>query len=197
MGRIICLSHKQMSIIIIPEVSVLNLSLKPASRSINSTMSDSSINRAQIKKCLGLIEIQVGYGPTIQWTHRNFESLSASIEQKTGILISVSTLKRIWSSDFKSLPQKATLDALAQFIDFTDWFDFISSSEKKSHKRLKSNRIWIALVLLILVILSFIFIPGIINLKSRDSVDPGNSLIEIDERIVPVEEADSSDLVDE
>ncbi len=53
---------------------------------------------------------------------RDFNFLSDEIESKTGVLISLSTLKRIWReqrSDY--LPHPATLDALAALIDQGNW----------------------------------------------------------------------------
>src|SRR6201999_2181946 len=43
--------------------------------------------------------------------------LSDAIETKTGVLISVSTIKRLLQGQFARLPQIATLDALARFLD--------------------------------------------------------------------------------
>lgn len=58
---------------------------------------------------------------------RDYENLNLKIEEKTGINLSVSTLKRINKSQFQRIPQKNTLNALAQFLDYEDWYDFKNS----------------------------------------------------------------------
>lgn len=78
-----------------------------------------------------------------QWQQRDFENLSLQIEEKTGINLSVSTLKRITKQQFQKIPQKNTLNALAQFAGFKDWYDFkinhpaenIIQEKKKAPKR--------------------------------------------------------------
>ena len=158
-------------------------------------MSDSTINKEQIQKCLETIEKQISFGPPVQWTHRNFESLSESIEMKTGILISVSTLKRVWSSGYKSLPQKATLDALVQFIDYKDWFDFVSSSKHLTPRLFRNKWVLIATSVFAVLILGIIFTPGFLGSNTSKSSETNNDLIEIDENMIPVQEADSSKLL--
>ena len=55
---------------------------------------------------------------------RDLQFLSDSIASKTGVLISLSTIKRLLNGQFARLPQVATLDALARFLDFSDWQHF-------------------------------------------------------------------------
>ena len=55
---------------------------------------------------------------------RDYENLNLKIEEKTGVNLSVSTLKRITKNQFQRIPQKNTLNALAQFLDYEDWYDF-------------------------------------------------------------------------
>lgn len=58
------------------------------------------------------------------WQQRDFENLSLLIEEKTGIKLSISTIKRTSKNQFLNIPQKNTLNALAQFLDYKDWYDF-------------------------------------------------------------------------
>ncbi len=58
------------------------------------------------------------------WQQRDFENLNILIEEKTGVNLSVSTLKRIWKQQFSNIPQKNTLNALASFMGYKDWFEF-------------------------------------------------------------------------
>ncbi len=77
-----------------------------------------------IDKVFQKISDKMQFGKPENWQQRNFENLSLQIEEKTGISLSVSTLKRLSKKKFQKLPQKNTLNALAQFLDYKDWFDF-------------------------------------------------------------------------
>ena len=83
------------------------------------------------------------------WQQRDYENLSLQIEEKTGINLSVSTLKRLTKSQFRNIPQKNTLNALAQFLDYKNWYDFKAgnnlqpekaSSVKRARRTIKLNR---------------------------------------------------------
>lgn len=83
---------------------------------------------AALKNCLGQIETRLNRGPGSGWTNYDFEKLSAEIEQKTGVLLSITTLKRIWGKIRSShIPTQTTLNALARFLDADDWRAFINS----------------------------------------------------------------------
>ena len=77
-----------------------------------------------------------------KWQQRDFENLSLQVEEKVKVLLSISTLKRIWKNEYQKLPHKNTLNALVQFIGYTDWYHFSSShsshsSVSTSEKKLK------------------------------------------------------------
>jgi len=55
---------------------------------------------------------------------RDFEYLCARIEESSGILISLSTIKRILNSQYHRLPQVATLNAIAVNLGYTNWQAF-------------------------------------------------------------------------
>ncbi|MBN2635534.1 MAG: hypothetical protein JXR61_04635 [Prolixibacteraceae bacterium] len=74
-----------------------------------------------------------------QWQQRDFENLSLQIEEKTGISLSVSTLKRITKNQFQKIPQKNTLNALAQFAGYKDWYDFKINHPAKNETPQKKN----------------------------------------------------------
>jgi len=65
---------------------------------------------------------------------RNLELLSQKIEEKTGVSISLSTLKRIWKDDFKQRPQTATLNALAAILDYKDWQEFVERNQDRAKR---------------------------------------------------------------
>ncbi len=62
-----------------------------------------------------------GNGPLRQ---RDLEYLADSIEEKSGVKLSLSTLKRLWKKDYDQTPHPATLDALASILEYKNWQDF-------------------------------------------------------------------------
>jgi hypothetical protein len=70
-----------------------------------------------LEKCKRLIEDKMGWPPSTTWKQRDYQNLAAAIDERTGILLSVSTIRRLWAPDYKGTPQVATLNALAQFLD--------------------------------------------------------------------------------
>ena len=73
---------------------------------------------------------------------RDYENLNLKIEEKTGVNLSVSTLKRITKNQFQRIPQKNTLNALAQFLDYEDWYDFknnYATAAKTINKKRRLN----------------------------------------------------------
>lgn len=69
-------------------------------------------------------QLAFGSGNFNGYTRRDLEALSSYIEKKTGVIISLSTLKRVWREDYKQSPQLATLNALAMVLDYKDWQEF-------------------------------------------------------------------------
>ena len=74
------------------------------------------------------------------WQQRDYENVGLQIEEKTGICLSVSTLKRITKNQFQNIPQKNTLNALAQFLDYKNWYDFKSNNTLQVRKTEKIKR---------------------------------------------------------
>ncbi|HEY2582145.1 MAG TPA: hypothetical protein VGI43_10065, partial [Mucilaginibacter sp.] len=80
----------------------------------------------EIKKLLQIIEDQLGWGDAASWQSRDFETLNQLIFEKTKILLSASTLRRIWGrAAYNHLPSATTLDTLAKFADFETWRAFL------------------------------------------------------------------------
>ena len=79
-----------------------------------------------LKTCKALIEKKLSWSDSTTWKQRDFLNLISLIEKESGISLSLSTIKRLWSKDYGRTPQKSTLDALAVFIGFKDWLDFKS-----------------------------------------------------------------------
>lgn len=71
------------------------------------------------------VEKELGWGSSIDWRHQDFISLSEKIYNKTGVQLSVNTLKRIWGRiNYKGTPNTQTLDTLAQFLGYENWLSF-------------------------------------------------------------------------
>lgn len=103
-----------------------------------------------IDLCKKLIEKKFSFGNGSGYTQRDLELLCSKIEQKTGVIISLSTMKRLWKDSYKQSPQLATLNALATLLDYKDWQDFKSANQKK--KNTKQVPHWVVLALISLTI---------------------------------------------
>jgi len=103
-----------------------------------------------------------------QWRQRDIEALSRLIEEKSGIKLSLSTLKRLWKSDFSQTPHPSTLDAIVSLLDHNDWLDFknnhhdeLATINSAGNSKTGSWLIWI-LFLVAFVFVGFLVIgPGI------------------------------------
>ncbi|MDA3890557.1 MAG: hypothetical protein PF517_02715 [Salinivirgaceae bacterium] len=126
-----------------------------------------------IKHCKTLIEERLCWFESNNWKQRDFLNLIGLIETKTGICLSLSTIKRIWKVDYNGIPHPSTLDAFAQFLDYTNWLEFktkneayvselISTPKNWDNSKLKSKKFLI--VLTIIIIFSVI---GIIIFQSN------------------------------
>lgn len=78
-----------------------------------------------IRKCLELAEARLNRGDASEWTSYDFEKLSVAIEEATGVILSVTTLKRLWGKlKYTNMPATTTLNTLAQFAGYADWREF-------------------------------------------------------------------------
>ncbi|MCF6404866.1 hypothetical protein L3C95_18345 [Chitinophaga filiformis] len=84
-----------------------------------------------IKICLLEIVCKSGFSDPESLRQRDFEHLSGEIEKNTGILISVSTIKRLLNGQFNRLPQVATLNAISTYLGYESWQDFRSRQQEK------------------------------------------------------------------
>ncbi|GAB3525237.1 hypothetical protein [Emticicia fontis] len=64
---------------------------------------------------------KAGLGRIENWTQKDYEFLIFFIEEKSGVKISLTTIKRIWRNEYNRLPHIATLDALSQIAYNKDW----------------------------------------------------------------------------
>ena len=69
-----------------------------------------------------------GFNPD-SMRQRDFEYLCARIEETSGILISLSTIKRILNGQYNRLPQVATLNAIAVNLGYSNWQAFKTAKQ--------------------------------------------------------------------
>ncbi len=55
---------------------------------------------------------------------RDLEYLADSIEEYSGVKLSLSTLKRLWKKDYDQTPHASTLDALVSILGYKSWQEF-------------------------------------------------------------------------
>ena len=77
-----------------------------------------------VQLCMAELCKQAGFADAGRTTHRDLEFLSDSIESKTGVLISVSTMRHLLIGQFSRQPQVATLNGIAQYLGYQGWQDF-------------------------------------------------------------------------
>jgi hypothetical protein len=86
---------------------------------------------AYLAACCEAIEHKLNWGASAVWTNQDFENLSESILEATGVTLSSTTLKRIWGRvKYDSAPTATTLNTLAQYLGFEHWRAFRQSEEK-------------------------------------------------------------------
>jgi hypothetical protein len=78
-----------------------------------------------LKSCTRQIEEMLQWGDSAAWSNSDLEDLSTRIFEKTQVKLSISTLKRIWGKvKYENTFNKATLNALAQFLGYDNWRTF-------------------------------------------------------------------------
>lgn len=87
-----------------------------------------------VKTCVNRIFKQLGFENTDHLAQRDFEYFCNEIEAKTGILISLSTAKRLLNGQFSKLPQIATLNAIANYLGYDNWQKFKHEIKASSHQ---------------------------------------------------------------
>ncbi len=120
-----------------------------------------------------------------EWQQRDFENLNILVEDKTGVNLSVSTLKRIWKQQFANLPQKNTLNALASFLGYKDWFDFktaheapTQSGDKQFPKKVRGTFLFLKKSVAKLVYIPVSVVVVILILLMVFKTEPGQSYTE-------------------
>ncbi|MEM9544573.1 MAG: hypothetical protein AAGA77_01300 [Bacteroidota bacterium] len=92
----------------------------------------------QIRMCLFQIEKKLDWGNSDSWHNDVFIELSRVIQEETNVLLSPTTLKRVWGKvNYNSNPSINTLNTLAQFSGYLNWRDFKSNNASKPVKQQK------------------------------------------------------------
>ncbi|AEE48018.1 hypothetical protein [Haliscomenobacter hydrossis] len=89
---------------------------------------------------LELLEAKLNWGSSQYWVNYDFEKLSQEIEHKTGVTLSVTTLKRIWGKvKYPHAPTLTTLNTLAQYLDYDDWRAFTQALKLRAQNLERSE----------------------------------------------------------
>ena len=114
--------------------------------------------RDHIAICKRLIEEKFHFengGETLR--QRDLEYLADSIEEKSGVKLSLSTLKRLWKKDYDQMPHPSTLQALVSVLGYKDWQEFklqsapVAPPSIPKKKNRSSIRPWIVLPALVVI----------------------------------------------
>ena len=85
-----------------------------------------------VKTCLLQIEEKLGWGKSEHWHNDVFIELSEVIHKETKVVLSVTTLKRVWGKvNYKNAPSISTLNTLSKFAGYTNWREFKNSATLK------------------------------------------------------------------
>ncbi len=139
--------------------------------------------RYYIEICRKQIEKQFLFGNGNGYTQRDLEFLSNHIEEKTGVNISLSTLKRLWKDNYKQSPQLATLNALVAIIDYKDWQDFKKANKAKTVTNKKKGKYLIGAIGFLLVVIALGFALNINSWINRDIKIKGEIAFKADKTV--------------
>ncbi len=110
-----------------------------------------------ISKCILQIEEKLGWGDSSNWHSEVFIELSETIQEQTKVLLSPTTLKRVWGKvNYNSSPSISTLNALSQFIGYTNWRDY--KNQQRNDKPIKKTLVNMPVVFSLAAFLALVFI---------------------------------------
>lgn len=81
-----------------------------------------------------------GYSDPARMTQRDYDYIGEQLQQKSGILISGTTVKRLAFGEFTRLPQIATLNAIANYHDYKTWQDFKAAKMEEEPGKVSSQQ---------------------------------------------------------
>jgi hypothetical protein len=130
-----------------------------------------------VKHCLAQIEEKLHWGPSTGWHNEVFSELSEKIQQQTQVLLSPTTLKRVWGKiNYQSAPSITTLNTLAQFAGYQNWRDFKNKSKFKKSNTLRNKvNANLGIIMLAASLMTIVFI-SLYSLKgSKPAADAINT----------------------
>ncbi|MCX2449680.1 hypothetical protein OQX61_00220 [Pedobacter sp. PLR] len=120
-----------------------------------------------------VIEERLGWGSGKEWTGQDFERLSVEIKKGTGVILSVTTLKRLWGKlKYTNVPTTTTLNTLAKFAGYDNWRTFkhqksleetpvilpeARSAAKNANKKFLKSKYWLPGLISLLIIGCLVF----------------------------------------
>jgi len=123
------------------------------------------------------IEQGLGWGDSENWNTKDYEALSAKIHERTGVTLSVATLKRLWGKvKYDSKPTTTTLNTLAQYLGYESWRSYCVARTPGKQKRF--NWAW-ALIGVPIIAAAFLIRPAkkvdasLFTFSSKKIVDIG------------------------
>ena len=90
--------------------------------------------------CMAELCKNTGFADSRNLVQRELVFLCDGIESKTGVIISLSTIKRLLNGQFSRLPQIATLDAIAVTAGYQNWQQFKISKNLDANQNGKGNK---------------------------------------------------------
>lgn len=114
-----------------------------------------------IEECLKRMGKNFGWGDFSKWTNHNFDILKEEIQKETGIAISSRTLRRLSNRRVKYKPQTATKNALAMYLGYKNWEDFLKSKNEPPGYKINSQPKFNAFIYQYYWLILFLVIAGL------------------------------------
>ncbi|SDE72328.1 hypothetical protein SAMN05421636_1079 [Pricia antarctica] len=136
----------------------------------------------RLKYCLNQIERKLNWDKSVFWKEPEFVQLAEIISKASDISISPHTLKRLFGKiKYKAYynPQRATKNALAKYLGFSDWMGFVDHYNEKIDREnvppkisfWKSKLFKAGLLLVSGILISFVFMQWFIAADPREGQD--------------------------
>ena len=124
-----------------------------------------------VNQCLREIEGILMWGTSEDWHNEVFNELSERIQEKTNVLLSPTTLKRVWGKvQYNSAPSITTLNVLAQFAGYDNWRHYKSTAGPSSTKKTKPIGKNHAVIISSAAFLTLLFISIFSMIGSRNTI---------------------------
>lgn len=125
-----------------------------------------------ISQCLLQIEEILGWGKSVDWHNDVFYELSEAIQERTNVLLSTTTLKRVWGKvSYNNSPSISTLNTLSQFAGYNNWRDFKNHHENfyiREEKKKNTTNLPTILAIASAIALIFISLFSVINANKSE-----------------------------